>query len=273
MSAQSRRAALSDLSMARGPGGRGVPRSSSPMRRQGPRRQRAQSGWTEPPASGTAASWFSRAAVSASMSAASAAKGMSAATPKIVSLREARRPATSPASGVCAGWPSARRSMGRFCTYAISSATAAYLRGSLAASAICSKPAAQRPRKRCASSGSPRNRASALSLPKRRLSPPARTTAQAAREALSPHPRREDPLQRRRLPHQLQRQRGMPARVPVADGQAHVLPHSLGAQRRRREAGGHAEEEDLAPLARREDAPHLRPADPPAAHHQPEPPP
>src|SRR5260370_201954 len=60
-------------------------------------------------------------------------------------------------------------------TLAISSTTAAYLRGSFAASAICAKPAPHSPRSTWASSGSPRNCPSALSLPNLRLPPPATT--------------------------------------------------------------------------------------------------
>src|SRR2546428_13013443 len=125
--------------------------------------------------------------------------------------------------------------MGRTsCSGSAPPAAAAYLSGSFAARASWAKPAARSSRTTRAISGSPRNCASALSLPNLRLSPPASTTAQASRAILR-HPGSEDLLQRRRLADQIQRQLRVPLRVAVADRQADVLADSLGAQRSGRE--------------------------------------
>src|SRR5207249_10779746 len=146
-------------------------------------------------------------------------------------------------------------------------ATASYLSGSLAARATCAKPAARSSRTTREIRGSPRNCASALSLPNRRLSPPARITAHASR-TISSHPIAEDPLQRRGRAHQIERELRVPLRVPVSDRQAHVLAGALRAEGGRGERSGHAEEEDLAAVACGEDARHLGAGNARAVHHQ-----
>src|SRR2546425_1363898 len=59
-----------------------------------------------------------------------------------------------------------------------------------------------------------------------------------------------------------------PLRVAVSDRQPHVLARALRPEGGRRERSGHAEEQDLAPVARREDARRLGAGHARAVHHR-----